>query len=204
MTHTPSHPIFAVDVGTAVFEKLSMLTSYAQHAILFCSLCVGRLDEIIYVPLPDEKSRQTILRMMLRQYSVAVNVDLTFLARILIGVSGAGIVDFCRQACAEAIRESTENKQKPEYLNLDSDSHADNSGYEIQRNHFETAMKFLPHLTASEHDLQKYEAFTQMWQFPFRWNSPFHILTHSQNYNENGKKFRLNNFPCYIVVTLIR
>ena len=171
---------------------------------MFCSSCVGRLDEIIYVPLPDEKSRQAILRMMLRQYSVAVDVDLTFLARILIGVSGAGIVDFCRQACMEAIRKFTENKQKPEYLNLDIDLHADNSGYEIQRNHFETAIKFLPHLTIPENDLQKYEAFKQMWEFPFRRNSPFHVFTHSQNYNENGKKIRLNNFPCYIVVSFIR
>ena len=45
-------------------------------------LCPGRLDQLIYIPLPDEPSRLSILKACLKKSPVASEVDLSFL-RIL-------------------------------------------------------------------------------------------------------------------------
>lgn len=36
----------------------------------------GRLDQLIYIPLPDEKSREAIFRANLRKSPIAKDVDL--------------------------------------------------------------------------------------------------------------------------------
>lgn len=36
----------------------------------------GRLDQLIYIPLPDEKSREAIFRANLRKSQIAKDVDL--------------------------------------------------------------------------------------------------------------------------------
>ena len=42
----------------------------------------GRLDQLIYIPLPDEGSRMAILKSNLRKSPVGKEVDLPFLARM--------------------------------------------------------------------------------------------------------------------------
>ena len=42
----------------------------------------GRLDQLIYIPLPDEGSRMAILKSNLRKSPVAKDVDLDFLAKM--------------------------------------------------------------------------------------------------------------------------
>ena len=41
----------------------------------------GRLDQLIYIPLPDEPSRLSILKACLRKSPVAQDVDLGFLSK---------------------------------------------------------------------------------------------------------------------------
>merc|ERR1711907_758365 len=41
----------------------------------------GRLDQLIYIPLPDEASRKSILEANLRKSPLADDVDLNYLAR---------------------------------------------------------------------------------------------------------------------------
>ena len=66
----------------------------------------GRLDQLIYIPLPDEGSRMAILKSNLRKSPVAKEVDLPFLARMTKGFSGADLTEICQRACKLAIRES--------------------------------------------------------------------------------------------------
>jgi len=66
----------------------------------------GRLDQLIYIPIPDEKARSSILRATLRKSPVAPNVDLEFLAAHTKGFSGADLAEVCQQASRFAIRES--------------------------------------------------------------------------------------------------
>merc|ERR1719497_212315 len=51
----------------------------------------GRLDQLIYIPLPDEGSRMNILKSCLRKSPLSPEVDLTHLAKHTHGFSGADI-----------------------------------------------------------------------------------------------------------------
>lgn len=68
----------------------------------------GRLDQLIYIPLPDEKSREAILKANLRKSPIAKDVDLSYIAKITQGFSGADLTEICQRACKLAIRESIE------------------------------------------------------------------------------------------------
>lgn len=58
----------------------------------------GRLDQLIYIPLPDEPSRESILRATLKKSPVSPNVDLNFLAKSTHGFSGADLTEICQRA----------------------------------------------------------------------------------------------------------
>lgn len=66
----------------------------------------GRLDQLIYIPLPDEVSRISILTAALKKSPVAPEVDLNFLARKTHGFSGADLTEICQRAAKLAIRAS--------------------------------------------------------------------------------------------------
>uniref|UniRef100_A0A8C4NU68 Transitional endoplasmic reticulum ATPase n=1 Tax=Dicentrarchus labrax TaxID=13489 RepID=A0A8C4NU68_DICLA len=74
----------------------------------------GRLDQLIYIPLPDEKSRMSILKANLRKSPISKDVDLDFLAKMTNGFSGADLTEICQRACKLAIRESIENEIRRE------------------------------------------------------------------------------------------
>ena len=65
----------------------------------------GRLDQLIYIPLPDEGSRYSILRAALRKTPVASDVDMHFLAKLTEGLSGADLAELVQRASKSAIRE---------------------------------------------------------------------------------------------------
>ena len=64
----------------------------------------GRLDQLIYIPLPDDPSRKSIFQAALRKSPVAPEVDIDLLVRFTNGFSGADIVEICQRACKYAIR----------------------------------------------------------------------------------------------------
>lgn len=68
----------------------------------------GRLDQLIYIPLPDEASRCQIFKACLRKSPIAKDVDLMALAKYTQGYSGADITEICQRACKYAIRENIE------------------------------------------------------------------------------------------------
>ena len=68
----------------------------------------GRLDQLIYIPLPDEPGRHSILKAALRKSPVAPDVDLSFLAKHTHGFSGADLTEICQRAAKLAIRKSIE------------------------------------------------------------------------------------------------
>jgi transitional endoplasmic reticulum ATPase len=68
----------------------------------------GRLDQLIYIPLPDEHSRLSILKATLRNSPISPDVDLSFLAKNTHGFSGADLTEICQRAAKLAIRESIE------------------------------------------------------------------------------------------------
>ena len=77
----------------------------------------GRLDQLIYIPMPDKKSRDQIFKAVLRKSPIADNIDYSFLSDLTDGFSGADITEMCQTACKSAIRESIfaeEQKKKEE------------------------------------------------------------------------------------------
>ncbi|XP_036116676.1 transitional endoplasmic reticulum ATPase isoform X2 [Molossus molossus] len=127
----------------------------------------GRLDQLIYIPLPDEKSRVAILKANLRKSPVAKDVDLEFLAKMTNGFSGADLTEICQRACKLAIRESIESEIRrdrerqtnPSAMEVEEDDPVP----EIRRDHFEEAMRFARR-SVSDNDIRKYEMFAQTLQ----------------------------------------
>lgn len=64
----------------------------------------GRLDQLIYIPLPDEGSRRQIFSSVLRKSPIAPDVDFELLTKFTHGFSGADITEICQRACKSAIR----------------------------------------------------------------------------------------------------
>jgi len=128
----------------------------------------GRLDQLIYIPLPDEPSRYQILKAALRKSPVAEDVDLAYLAKVLPGYSGADLTEICQRACKIAIRESIayENKRRAEAAEKGEDPmDEEDPDYEdpvpyITKAHFEEAMKYARR-SVSDNDIRKYEMFAQ-------------------------------------------
>ncbi|CAA6671434.1 unnamed protein product [Spirodela intermedia] len=92
----------------------------------------GRLDQLIYIPLPDEVSRLQIFKACLRKSPVSKGVDLAVLASDTNGFSEADITEICQRACKYAIREYIEkvplNSMRPldvDYLLTSTSSHED-------------------------------------------------------------------------------
>jgi transitional endoplasmic reticulum ATPase len=69
----------------------------------------GRLDQLIYIPLPDEASRLSIFKAALNKSPVAPEVNLAFLAKSTHGYSGADLTEICQRAAKLAIRESIDS-----------------------------------------------------------------------------------------------
>ncbi|XP_020968082.1 cell division cycle protein 48 homolog [Arachis ipaensis] len=57
-----------------------------------------RLDQLIYIPLPDESSRLQIFKACLRKSPISKDVDLSALARHTHGFSGADITEISSRA----------------------------------------------------------------------------------------------------------
>ncbi|CAN1137300.1 Cell division cycle protein 48 homolog [Linum perenne] len=107
----------------------------------------GRLDQLIYIPVPDEKSRVQILKSCLRKSPVSSEVDLEKLARMTEGFSGADITEICQRACKCAIREEIQREEQG----------GEGIG-EIKAEHFEESMKYARR-SISDEDLLKYMSF---------------------------------------------
>mmetsp|Transcript_10113 Transcript_10113/g.13486 ORF Transcript_10113/g.13486 Transcript_10113/m.13486 type:complete len:330 (+) Transcript_10113:2228-3217(+) len=66
----------------------------------------GRLDQLIYIPLPDKESRVSIFKANLRKSPIADDITFEQLADVTEGFSGADITEICQRAAKNAIRES--------------------------------------------------------------------------------------------------
>jgi transitional endoplasmic reticulum ATPase len=119
----------------------------------------GRLDQLIYIPLPDFKSRVQVFKAALKKSPVAKDVDIDFLASKTEGYSGADITEICQRAVKLAIRQSIEKAARRaeagDSMQTDDEEHA-----EISRLHFAEAMKH-SRRSVSDADIRKYDMFAQ-------------------------------------------
>eukprot|EP00768_Dysnectes_brevis_P002319 gnl/Dysnectes_brevis/1766_a2015_2023.p1 GENE.gnl/Dysnectes_brevis/1766_a2015_2023~~gnl/Dysnectes_brevis/1766_a2015_2023.p1 ORF type:complete len:817 (-),score=360.90 gnl/Dysnectes_brevis/1766_a2015_2023:53-2503(-) len=66
----------------------------------------GRLDQILYIPMPDTVARKAILEAHTRKSKLAVGVDFDQVAAVTEGFSGADLSEICQRSARLAIRES--------------------------------------------------------------------------------------------------
>lgn len=126
----------------------------------------GRLDQLIYIPLPDEKSRHQIFKSVLRKSPIAPDVDFETLTKFTHGFSGADITEICQRACKTAIRENIERDMEKERRKAENPDLMEEDVDEvpcITKTHFEEAMRFARR-SVSDADIRKYQAFAQTLQ----------------------------------------
>jgi len=159
----------------------------------------GRLDQLIYIPLPDEASRQSIFKANLRKSPVAGDVDIDYLAKMTHGFSGADLTEICQRACKLAIRESIEAEIRRERARADDPSAdvemADEEDLvpEISRIHFEEAMKFARR-SVTDADIRKYELFAQTLQQSRGFGGNFRFPGQTDSGSSQGQQGGGSNF----------
>ncbi|KAK1555512.1 hypothetical protein Q3G72_027480 [Acer saccharum] len=113
----------------------------------------GRLDQLIYIPLPNESSRIKIFKACLRRSPVSKHVNLAALAKFTEGFSGADITEICQRACKYAIREEIERdieRQKWKHEQVMEEDEVS----EIEVKHFTESVKYARR-SVSDSDIRK-------------------------------------------------
>jgi len=126
----------------------------------------GRLDQLIYIPLPDKSSRMNIFKANLRKSPVAPNVTFDFCAELTQDCTGADITELCQRAAKAAIRESIAAEEYRRRLAAENGETPDDANMEgvedpvpmITRDHFEEAFQ-AARKSVTVHDLYKFEEY---------------------------------------------
>lgn len=126
----------------------------------------GRLDQLIYIPLPDKPSRVNIVKAVLRKSPTNPNVNVDFLAELTDGFTGADITEMCQRATKAAIRESIEAEEQRKALMKDQEGEdmmdMDDPVPTINRKHFEEALG-AARKSVTNYDLDKFEQFRRKY-----------------------------------------
>lgn len=125
----------------------------------------GRLDQLIYIPLPDLESRIAIFKAALRKAPLDPSIDLMVLARSTHGFSGADITEICTSASKLAIREAIlaeeDRLKKVKAGEIEEDEgKMDPKDMLITKRHFNFAMS-KARRSVSEQDLALFEEFAE-------------------------------------------
>ena len=146
----------------------------------------GRLDQLIYVPLPDEPARLSILNAQLRKTPLEPGLELSSIAKATQGFSGADLSYIVQRAAKFAIKDSIEAKRKMDAEKAekvkaeedvemaDGDAAAAAAAVKpeepeepevdpvpyITKEHFSEAMKTAKR-SVSDAELRRYEAYSQ-------------------------------------------
>jgi transitional endoplasmic reticulum ATPase len=149
----------------------------------------GRLDQLIYIPLPDEGSRLAILKAALRRTPMGKEVDLHYMSKMTKGFSDADLTEICQRAVKLAIRENIEadlNKEKarqaagaPTTMDVDED---EDELSEVEKRHFEESMKFARR-SVTDQDIKKYEMFSQTLQQSRGFGNNFRSVLQVERFN---------------------
>lgn len=128
----------------------------------------GRLDQLIYIPLPDLASRRSILGATLRKSPLAKDVDLDYLAEHTDKFTGADLSEICQRAAKLAIRESIEKQMERARAREAAGAAAmEEDDFDpvpdITARHFELAMRDARR-SVSDADLAKYGSFAATLQ----------------------------------------
>jgi len=109
----------------------------------------GRLDQLVYLPLPDQGSRVSIIQAATRKSPLGDDVDVQEIAERCEGFSGADLTEVCQRACKLAIRQNIADCVAGNEANACS---------VIQKAHFDEALSYARKSVTSA-DIKKFERF---------------------------------------------
>lgn len=112
----------------------------------------GRIDQLVYLPLPDHACRVKIFEACTRRSPLEDDVHLDEYADRTEGFSGADITEICQRACKLAIRQNIEEAAAGRPV--------EEQCAKIARSHFEEAM-LTARKSVSAADVKKFERFRQ-------------------------------------------
>ena len=108
----------------------------------------GRLDQLVYLPLPDLECRLQIFRACTRKSPLADDLDFEKLGTDSDGFSGADIAEVCQRACKLAIRQNIAEAEVGNH----------NACSKLAKCHFDEAM-LIARKSVSQADIKKFEMF---------------------------------------------
>jgi transitional endoplasmic reticulum ATPase len=113
-----------------------------------------RLNQLIYIQLPDEPARVPIFKAQMRKNSVNAKVDFGFLALYCEGFSGADIAEVCSSAKRITLKRALRSHQGLEMPSEDPDLCT------VQREDLEQALKEA-RVSVSQADLARERIFEE-------------------------------------------
>jgi len=123
----------------------------------------GRLDQLIYIPMPDVDSRLGILKSTLRNSPVSKDVDLRYIAESTEKFTGADLTEICQRAAKLAIREEIEKDKLRSELGDGVEQETVTEISEILPKHFEDAIRNARR-SVSDKDMAQYSSFARTMQ----------------------------------------
>lgn len=128
----------------------------------------GRLDQLVYIPLPDEPARTSIFKANCRKISVSPDVNFNALAHATEGFSGADLSEICNKATRIAIKMCLQEHVRREGLREEAIKNGeevpselnDDSIYTLTQAHFNMAMQGA-RKSVSEADIARYRMYAE-------------------------------------------
>lgn len=133
----------------------------------------GRLDQLMFVPMPDYESRLSILRANLRKTPIHKDIDLEFIALNTDKFTGADLTEICNRAVKlaigdeiarakeiDAIKKDMEGEELEEYEKELAENETESV---VLPSHFETAIRN-GRRSVSDKDLAQYLQFANTLQ----------------------------------------
>jgi len=121
----------------------------------------GRLDQKIYIPMPDIDSRESILQANLRNTPIAADVSLRSIAEHTDGYSGADLAEICKRACKYAIRDAIASAKPIDEDTMDDEEENEEEEDPVPvliRDYFEMALEDVsPSITSA--DIARYDVY---------------------------------------------
>merc|ERR1711916_103180 len=132
----------------------------------------GRLDQLIYIPMPDYESRLSVLKAVLRKTPMSKDVDIAYVAAQTEKFTGADLTEICQRAAKLGIREAIQRDMERDMIRKEAEANGqvteddmeeDYAVPELLPRHFEEAVR-QARRSVSDRDLAQYSSFAQNLQ----------------------------------------
>ncbi|KRH93535.1 AAA+-type ATPase [Pseudoloma neurophilia] len=131
----------------------------------------GRLDQLIYIPLPDLASRESILRATCNKTPIGSDVSFQDIANMTKGCSGADLAEIVQRARKFALKQSIQESIKRKQASQDDnslknifsdmpDDYDEMGKLSVNHEHFKEALK-TTRKSVTQKELDRYESFAR-------------------------------------------